>query len=38
MKTYIVNIVFIIITNLISKLNIFIESIFHKGDCIIDPY
>lgn len=38
LKTYIVNIIFIIIANFITKFNIFIKSIFHKGNCIIDAH
>lgn len=38
MQTYIVNIIFIIVTYFIAEFNILIQSILHKGDSIIDPY
>lgn len=38
LDTYIVNIIFIIIANFITKFNIFIKTIFHKGDSIVDTH
>lgn len=38
MKTYIVDIVFIIITNFITKFDVLIKTIFDKGDRIVDAH